>query len=249
MDKDPQLHDLRLFCLVVRRGSFVAAAREAHVSQTLVSKRIGLLEKSLGVQLLSRTTRKVSATDEGQKVFGWAQRILQEVEGMCSELRHDAGEPTGPLRIASSARLGRVIVAPALSRMRARFPGIEGWLELLDRRVDVASDGFHVDIRAGEVEEGHLVAHCIAASDRILCAAPAYLQRRGLPRGPSDLAGHECVLLRERTEPFGTWRLQGPLMARSNSPTRGHPKFPQAGRPDYDDSGLTAMRAAASFRR
>lgn len=210
MDKEPQLQDLRLFCLVVRRGSFIGAAREGRSSPNLVSKRVALLEKALGVQLLSRTTRKVSVTDEGQKVFGWAQRILEDVESMRGELRNDAIEPQGPLRVASSAKLGREIVAPVLSRMKSRFPGIEVWLEVMDRRVDLLGEGFHVDIRAGEVEEASLIAHPVADSSRILCAAPAYLQRYGMPRTLAELRDHDCVLLRERAEPFGIWRLLGP---------------------------------------
>jgi len=199
-----------MFCLVVLNGSFIGAARNGRFSPNLVTKRVALLEKSLGVQLLSRTTRKVSITDEGQKVFGWAQRILEDVDSMHGELRNDASEPQGPLRVASSARLGREIVAPALSRMKSRFPGIEVWLELMDRRVDLLGEGFHVDIRAGEVEEASLIAHPVSDSSRILCAAPSYLSRYGQPNSLADLYDHECVLLRERAEPFGMWRLEGP---------------------------------------
>lgn len=210
MENDPQLNDLRLFCLVVRRGSFVGASRELGASQTLLSKRVAQLEATLGVKLLMRTTRRVSVTDEGRKVFDWAQRILEGVEEMRTDLGRDAGNPTGPLRIASSARLGRQIVAPALSRLKARFPAVEVWLELMDRRVDLIGEGFHLDIRASEVDESSLIAHPLANSSRILCASPAYVERHGMPRSASELTGHDCVLLRERAEPFGTWRLVGP---------------------------------------
>lgn len=210
MTNDPQLNDLRLFCQVVRRSSFIAVARELGSSQTLISKRVAQLESALGVKLLVRTTRRVNVTDEGRKVFQWAQHILEGVEDMRSELGQEAAAPQGPLRIASSARLGRQIVAPALSRMKARFPALDVWLELMDRRVDLIGEGFHLDIRASEVDESSLIAHPLANSARILCASPAYLESRGAPQSPSDLAAHECILLRERAEPFGTWRLQGP---------------------------------------
>jgi LysR family transcriptional activator of dmlA len=217
VDNEPLLSDLRLFCLVARRGSFVAAAREAQASQTLVSKRVAVLEKSLGVKLLARTTRRVNVTDEGSKVFEWSQRILDHVEEMRSEISRDASEPRGAIRISSSARLGRVIVAPALSALKRRFPAVEIWLELLDRPVDLIGEGFHLDIRGGEANEPSLIGHRIAASSRILCAAPAYLQRHGMPRTPADLTRHECVLLRERSEPFGTWRLQNTQGARESA--------------------------------
>ena len=210
MDNDPQLQDLRLFCIVARRASFVQAAREAKTSQTLVSKRIALLEQALGVKLLHRTTRRVNLTDEGVKAFEWAQRILGDVEEMRGDIASGARELRGPIRISSSARLGREVVAPALSRLKRRYPGVDVWLELLDRRVDLIGEGFHLDIRAGDVAEPGLFAHRIAASSRILCAAPDYVARHGMPRMAADLANHDCVLLRERSEPFGTWRLSGP---------------------------------------
>ncbi len=210
MDKDPQLQDLRLFCQVARRSSFVAAARDAKASQTLFSKRIAMLEAALGVKLLHRTTRKVSLSDDGARVFEWAQRILDGVEEMRGDLVRGRAEPSGPIRMCASARLGREIVAPALSALKKRYPSVEIWLELLDRRADLIGEGFHLDIRAGAVSEPNLIAHRVRASSRILCAAPAYLKRRGMPRTPADLARHDCVLLRERNEPFGTWRLHGP---------------------------------------
>lgn len=211
MDKrDPALGDLRLFCHVARRASFAAGAREAGVSQTLMSKRIAALEQALGVTLLRRTTRKVDLTDEGAKVLAWAQRILDDIDDMCDDVARLAGEPQGPIRICCSARLGREVVAPALSRLKQRHPAMDVWLELLDRRVNLIGESFHLDVRAGEVGEPNLIGHLIAPNARILCAAPAYVARHGEPATLADLAAHHCVLLREREDPFGTWRLTGP---------------------------------------
>lgn len=215
MDNLPALQDLRLFCFVARRASFSAAAREAGTSQTLMSKRVGMLEKALGVKLLRRTTRKVSVTDEGAKVFTWAQQILGDVDEMRDDIARGVGDPQGPIRISSSARLGREVVAPALSRLKQRYPAMDVWLELLDRRVDLIGESFHLDIRAGEVTEQNLIGHLIAENSRILCAAPSYLKKHGTPNTPADLANHECVLLREREAPFGTWVLAGPASGQS----------------------------------
>lgn len=208
MDSYPALQDLRLFCFVARRASFVAGAREAKVSQTLMSKRIGLLEQALGVKLLRRTTRSVSLTDEGAKVLAWAQRILDDVEDMREDLGRSAGDPQGPVRICASPRLGREVVAPALSVLKRRYPAMDVWLELMDRRVDLVGEGFHLDVRAGEVMEPELIGHLIAQNTRFLCAAPSYLQAHQAPQMPADLADHECVLMRERENPFGTWTLE-----------------------------------------
>lgn len=210
MDNYPLLDDLRLFTLVARLGSFVAAAREAGVSQALMSKRISILEQRLGVQVLRRTTRQVSVTDEGAKALAWAQRLLDDVEDMREDLAQGAGDPRGPVRLCASPRLGREVVAPALSNLKALHPAMDIWLELLDRRVDLIAEGFHLDVRAGTASEPSLIGHLIARNERILCAAPSYLARHGLPTSISEVSERECVLLREREDPFGSWRLDGP---------------------------------------
>lgn len=210
MDKDPALSDLRLFCHVARKASFAAGAREAGVSQTLMSKRIAQLERTLGATLLRRTTRKVDLTDEGAKLLVWAQRILDDVDDMCDDLVRAAGEPQGPIRICSSARLGREVVAPALSRLKQQHPAMDVWLELLDRRADLIGESFHLDVRVGEVAEPHLIGHLLAPNARILCAAPSHVQRHGTPATLAEVAQHPCVLLREREDPLGAWRLTGP---------------------------------------
>ncbi len=209
-NNDPFLRDLRLFCTVARRASFIAAANETGISPAHVSKRIAMLEAMLGAKLFHRTTRRVSVTAEGESAFAWAQKILEDVDGMLEAVGATGGEPRGLLRIATSVRLGRRHVAPVLSRLRQQHPGLEVWLELLDRRVDLIGESFDLDIRVGEVEEPHLIASKIASGSRVLCAAPAYLARRGMPEHPGELPRHDCLLLRERDQAFGVWRLQGP---------------------------------------
>ena len=210
MDNDPSLYDLRMFISIARRSSFIAASRDFGVAPTFVSKRLSMLEQSLGVKLFHRTTRRVNLTDEGTRVYQWAQKILEDVESMQDDVSETKVEPRGPIRISSSAKLGRVHLTAALSRFKQRYPKIDVWLELFDRRVDLIGEGFHLDIRAGEVSEHHLIGHHIYTSSRILCAAPTYVARHGLPSSVGDLVNHECILLREREEPFGTWRLTGP---------------------------------------
>ncbi|MGH8788759.1 MAG: LysR family transcriptional regulator [Cupriavidus necator] len=209
-NNDPFLRDLRLFCTVARRASFIAAANETGISPAHVSKRIAMLEAMLGARLFHRTTRRVSVTAEGESAFAWAQKILEDVDGMLEAVGATGGEPRGLLRIATSVRLGRRHVAPVLSLLRQQHPGLEAWLELLDRRVDLIGESFDLDIRVGEVEEPHLIASKIATGSRVLCAAPAYLARRGMPEHPGELPRHDCLLLRERDQAFGVWRLQGP---------------------------------------
>lgn len=210
MVNEPNLSDLRMFGLVAKHASFIAAARVANLAQTTVSKRVAMLEEALGVQLLHRTTRRVTITESGLKVLRWSKRILGDIEEMQADLSLDQGEPRGPIRISSASRLGRDYVAPALSQMKHRFPGIEVWLEIIDRRVDLVGDGFHLDFRSGEPSERDLIGHKIIKSSRIFCAAPSYVARHGAPQTLADVTKHECLLFRDRNEPFGLWRFRGP---------------------------------------
>lgn len=208
-NNDQFLRDLQLFCIVARRSSFIAAATETGISPAHVSKRIAMLETALGVKLFMRTTRRVSITSDGEAAFQWAQKILDDVQGMADAFA-GIDDPRGLLRIGTSLRLGREHVSPALVLLRRRHPGLEIWLELLDRRVDLVGENFDIDIRVGEVQEPHLIAHRMVESFRVLAAAPAYLERRGAPKTLAELAQHDCLLFRERYQRFGVWRLAGP---------------------------------------
>jgi len=206
----PPLDDLRLFCAVVRNRSFVATATEMGASPAFVSKRIALLEEVLHVRLLHRTTRRVSVTEDGEAVCGWAQRILEEVEQMTESVTTSKTTPRGLLRISASAGFGRKRIAPALSALALLYPLLRIQLELLTRPVDLIGEGFDLDIRIGGSSEPNLMVKRIAANSRVLCAAPAYLERRGIPTHVLALEQHDCIVVRERDQSFGVWRLQGP---------------------------------------
>jgi LysR family transcriptional activator of dmlA len=206
----PLLEDLSLFCVVVRKQSFAASALELGVSNALVSKRIAILEKTLQVRLLHRTTRKVSLTDHGSVVHQWAQRILEDVDQLEGAISQKGSSPRGLLRLCTSSGFGRNRVAPAMSVLARDYPELEIQLELLDRPVDLIAEGFHLDIRVGQVQEPHLIARRIAANSRILCASPKYLEHHGAPQQLSELLQHKCIVIRERDQDFGRWKLTGP---------------------------------------
>ncbi|WP_093556079.1 LysR family transcriptional regulator [Pseudoduganella namucuonensis] len=206
----PLLEDLSMFCVVVRKQSFAASAQELGVSNALVSKRIAILEKTLEVRLLHRTTRKVSLTDHGTVVHQWAQRILEDADQLEEAISQKGTTPRGPLRLCTSSGFGRNRVAPAISVLARQYPELEIELELLDRPVDLIAEGFHLDIRVGQVREQHLIARRIAENSRVLCASPAYLERAGTPRELGDLLRHQCIVIRERDQDPGRWRLTGP---------------------------------------
>lgn len=207
MIKEPSLSDLRLFVCVVEHSSFINAAKQLGLAQATVSKRIAVLEESLGVKLLLRTTRSVKVTDDGMKTYQRALRIAETVSDLRDELSSSQGELAGPIRISASARLGRDYVAPALSKLKVDYPDVEVWLEIMDRRVDLMTEDFHLDVRSGNAEEPNVIGHFLAPASRIMCASPAYVQQYGSPRTMQDLTQHACLLLRERNEPFGSWSM------------------------------------------
>ena len=210
MKTSPQLEDLRLFCAVARNRSFAATARELGLSNAVVSKRIAILEASMETTLLLRTTRSVALTEPGESALQWAQRILDDVDQLTDAVSQTRSEPAGLLRICTSAGFGRNRVAPALSALAKRHPGLEIQLELLDRPVDLIEEGFQLDIRFGEAHEPYLISRRLAANERVLCAAPGYLAAHGTPATLGDLAQHRCILIRERYQDFGRWTLHGP---------------------------------------
>ena len=204
-----QNEDLRVFVTVVRKGGFAAAAEELGMSPAYVSKRIGVLEDLLGVRLFQRTTRRVVITADGEQVYARAQAILEQLDELVDEVSERRRAPSGMLRICSSFGFGRKLVAPAIAQLAASHPGMQIRFEVFDRMVDIVAEGFDLDVRVGDEIAPQLIARRLRPNGRILCAAPAYLARHGTPKNLQDLAGHQCLPIKERDHPFGVWRLRG----------------------------------------
>lgn len=204
----PDLRDLRVFVETAKRSSFVRAAVALDMSAANVTKRIRMLEQELGVKLLHRSTRKVTVTEQGERIYQWALQILDAVDGMVAEVGVSQAEPRGSLRICSSFGFGRHIVGPAISQLIARYPQLSVRFEVFDRLIDITSEGFDLDIRVGDEIAPHLLARRLAVNQRVLCAAPAYLARRGTPRTLAELSSHDCLVIKERDHPFGVWRFR-----------------------------------------
>jgi LysR family transcriptional regulator, transcriptional activator for dmlA len=203
----PELDDLRVFCMVARKSSFSAAAEALSASAAYVSKRVGVLEASLGTRLLHRSTRRVAVTEAGERVYAWAEKILDDVDHLVEDVSTTRRIPRGTLRVSSSFGFGRNFVAPAMVDFSDRYPQLNVRLELFDRLVDVAGEGFDLDVRIGDEIAGHLIAKRLASNYRVLCAAPSYLAKHGAPKQVADLAAHACLAIKERDHPFGVWRL------------------------------------------
>jgi DNA-binding transcriptional LysR family regulator len=199
---------LRTFVRVIETGSLSAVAREMNASQSTISRYINQLEDHFGVRLLHRTTRHLSLTDDGIGLHSHARSILESVEGMELALRRHKSSATGHVRLAAPVSLGMQLMkcVPALL---ARYPGLTVELVLQDRLGDLVEERLDLAVTIGEVPGLSLIKRGLGSVTRIAVAAPDYLQRRGWPRQPEDLANHDCIV-RRMTPDDEEWRLTGP---------------------------------------
>lgn len=200
--------EMQFFHLLMRSGSLSAAARELQVSTPAVSKRLAQLEQRLGVTLLNRTTRRISLTQEGEVYLAHARRILGEIEAAEAEVRGTLAEPQGLLRVNATLGFGRMHVAPLIASFARKHPLVEVQLQLSVNPPPLAEDAFDVCVRFGEPPDARVIARLLAPNRRLLCAAPAYLARRGTPRTPAELARHNIIGIRQGDEAYGVWRLR-----------------------------------------
>jgi LysR family transcriptional regulator, regulator for bpeEF and oprC len=178
---------------VIETGSFSAVARELGSSQPRVSKQIAALEAQLGVRLIRRSTRRLSMTEEGERLYAEARRIVQEVGEVESQLK-GAGQPQGTLRIACPPVFAQVKLLPLAASFLQRHPLLTLEFSIHDRFVDLVEDGIDVAMRIGELTDMGLHARRIGTARRICVASPTYLKEFGTPMTPADLRAHNCIL-------------------------------------------------------
>ncbi|NMJ44151.1 LysR family transcriptional regulator [Roseomonas sp. JC162] len=213
-----KLDAIATFVQVAEAGSISEAARRLRLAKSVVSERLTELERSLGAVLLHRSTRRLSLTEDGVAFLDRAGRIVREVEDAAAELAERRGSLTGPLRLSAPVTFGRMHLGPALYPFLAAHPGIALSLELDDRRVDVAAEGYDAAIRHGSVEDSRLVALRLATSRRCLVASPAYLARHGMPHSIAELERHAGIFYAHRG--VADWRLMGaagPVLVRARA--------------------------------
>lgn len=198
---------LLAFAKIVACGSLSAAARELDVPVSVVSKRLSLLETSLGTRLLQRTTRRQVLTEEGALFHARVLRILEEVEQAEAVLLQRREGVEGLLRVTAPGELGRRWIVPIAAAFQERHPQVTLQLDLSDKVVDLIEQGVDMAVRYGALADSSLVARELAPSYRVLCAAPAYLERHGEPRVPADLAAHRCIVIGEQRR--ADWRFDG----------------------------------------
>jgi DNA-binding transcriptional LysR family regulator len=203
-----KLDGIAAFVAVAEAGSISEAARRLRLAKSVVSERLSELEKSLGAPLLRRTTRNLSLTEDGTAFLARASRIMQEVADATTDLADRRGQLMGPLRLSAPVTFGRLHLGPALYPFLLANPAIELTLDLDDRRVDAAGDGYDGVIRHGPITESRLMAWRLATSLRVLVASPDYLARHGTPKSLADLDAHRGIFYTNRG--VDDWRFTGP---------------------------------------
>jgi DNA-binding transcriptional LysR family regulator len=204
-----QLEAMRVFARVVEAKSFSAAAESLRTSKARVSRHVSALERALSVKLLHRSTRRLSVTPAGALLYEHCARIVKEAELARERLSSAQSEPAGLVRVTAVTAFATRWVVPALTEFHQRHPKIRVHLSCSNRRaVDLGEEGFDLGIRISvRGVDPTLVARTIAPNRAVLCAAPSYLDRRGVPRRLDDLRQHDCVVF-PPTAPKGAWHFR-----------------------------------------
>jgi DNA-binding transcriptional LysR family regulator len=200
------IDNIRLFLKIAEKGSMVAAGREVGLSATTVSERLAALEAHYGVVLFYRTTRSLSLTDEGRTLIEGAKVVLAEVEDLDTRIRHGAEAISGPIRVSAPVDLGRSIISEVIARFTEKHPAVSVELSLSDGYVDMVGEGFDLALRFGTVTDSTLRVRRLGEYRRVVCASPSYLKVHGIPRKPSDLADHNCLVMRFGRTLDNVWR-------------------------------------------
>ena len=207
MDK---LKAFETFVTVAQKGSLTAAAKAEGVAPAIMGRRLDSLEEHLGVKLLVRTTRRLSLTQEGSAFLEDCLRLLADVASAEASVSAGGVQASGHLRITAPAGFGRRHVAPLLPRFREEHPKVTLSLNLSDRVVDVAAEGFDCAVRVGDLPDSSLVSVRLADNRRLCVATPAYLARHGTPSHPSDLMRHACLTLSSDASQTRGWAFSVP---------------------------------------
>lgn len=202
--------DMAVFVSVVDCESFTMAGRELRLTTAVVSSRIARLENRLGVRLLNRTTRTVSPTEEGRVYYDHARRILDEAERAEQLLAELQSRPAGALRVSAPTAFGRNHIAPLIPGFVAENDKVQLRLQLTDRLVDLLDENVDLAIRQSASPSSSLMKRRIAPDLRVVCAAPAYFERHGVPAAPEELQAHKCLLLRFPGSMRYFWTFESP---------------------------------------
>jgi DNA-binding transcriptional LysR family regulator len=202
-----RISEMATFVAIIEEGSLAAAARRLGRSPPAVTRILAALEQRLGARLIQRTTRRLSATDAGERFFVSCQRLLAQLDEIEQAAAGAGASPRGRLRITAPSLFGRLHVAPVVGAFLDRHPDVQVELVLLDRVVELIDEGFDLAVRIGHLPDSSLVVRKVGTVRRVVCATPGYLARAGLPASPHDLARHDIVAF-TGTGGAETWRFR-----------------------------------------
>lgn len=188
-----RITSMNVFARAARVGSISAAARALNLSPSMATKHLDALEARLGVRLFQRSTRKLSLTEAGQHYLHALNRLLPELEEVEAVLASQRVEATGLLRLNVPLSFGARYIAPLMAAFHRQHPNVVVELGLNDRVVDLIEEGWDLTVRSGQLADSSLVSRRLADSRMVVCAAPDYWRREGLPREPADLRHHNCL--------------------------------------------------------
>ncbi|HEY4192851.1 MAG TPA: LysR family transcriptional regulator [Mesorhizobium sp.] len=225
------LDNIAVFVRVVELGNLSAAGRDMRISPAVASNRIKELEKHLGVRLFNRTTRQLMPTEHGTVFYTGAKQVLDSISEAEAAVSALSGQPRGTIKVTAPLGLGRRLIASGIPDFRDRYPDIEVRLRLSDHNVDIMKEGIDVAFRLGVIEDSSLRMRGIMECERVLVAAPSYLETHGEPTEPGELLGkkHDCLMLRYPGSREFYWMLQTPA---------GPQKFEVHGPFDSDDGDV-----------
>ncbi|MGB0926114.1 MAG: LysR family transcriptional regulator [Pikeienuella sp.] len=230
------LESLKVFVRVVELGSITAGGRDLRMTPAVASKRIKELERRLDVRLFNRTTRKLSPTEVGHAFYDHARQVVQSLEDAEAAISDFSRSPRGIVQVTAPLGVGKRVVAPLIPEFVDLYPDVSVRLRLSDRKVDLLEDGLDAALFIGRPPDSNLKMRKIMDAPRILCAAPEYLEKRGVPQTIEDLKRHNCLLLRYPRSPEWFWTL-----ATSEGPKR----VDVAGSYDSDDGDVLTGWALA----
>lgn len=189
-----RLQSMRVFAKVVEQGSFVAAGNALEMSNAVVTRHVADLEKHLGARLLNRTTRRLSLTETGQLYLGRVLQILHDIEAADALAMSNSGRTAGTLRLYSHLAFGQLQLAQLLPLYAAQYPDVELDVTVSDRTVDLVEDGFDIGIFIDlQKFDASMIVRQLGSAEIVLCAAPAYLEKYGMPTEPADISQHLCL--------------------------------------------------------
>ncbi len=187
------INEMQVFARVVDAGGFSSAARSLNLSPSAVSKQITRLEDRLGVRLLTRTTRRLNLTEEGDAFYHRVKRILAEIDEAEQAVSLSKTTPRGHLRVTCGVAFGETQLTPILPEFLDRFPEVTLEVMLSDGIVDLVEEGVDVAIRQGKLSNSAMVARKLAENRRRICAAPSFIEKFGMPEVPDDLHHFNCL--------------------------------------------------------